>query len=51
MNKISIDVEMLEREKTNREAFFCSLSGILSSQEQTRERKNGGVKLRIQFNR
>ena len=31
LNKISIDVETLERERRNRGVFFCSLSSILSS--------------------
>ena len=31
LNKISIDVETLERERRSREEFFCSLSSILSS--------------------
>ena len=31
LNKISIDVETLERERTNRGGVFCSLSSIWSS--------------------
>ena len=31
LNKISIDIETLERERTNRGGVFCSLSSILSS--------------------